>query len=299
MGRVKSRSVLVSCFVAVAACQTRPLNTVPRVARIAPALTVPSKAPDAAAYEPFGETVGLRVGGLVTSAIDTSASLGVRGTARGTEFDFERELGMEKTTESFRADLHWRIDRNDRIDVGYFDLTRSGSRTIGRDIEWGDVTFPIGTTVSSFVDTRIMPVRYSHSFVASRSVDAGLGLGVYYMELDTGLSGTALGVSESFDTPVPLPVVSAHVAWEFLPRLQLVGLLQAFYVDLEGTGTIEQLRGRVIDATVGVEFAVHDNFGIGAGGNYFEIAVDTTTTRLDFEFDYGYTAAMLYLFLEI
>jgi hypothetical protein len=74
--------------------------------------------------------------------------------------------------------------------------------------------------------------------------------------------------------------------------------LQAFYVDLEGTGTIETLRGRIIDATVG-EFAAHDNFGIGAGLNYFEIAVDTKSRRLDFEFDYDYAALLVYLSVEI
>jgi hypothetical protein len=286
---------------ALAACQTPPHANTRLVDEHALAFAPPveAKQEPAPTYEPFGERFGLRVGGLVASSIDTTASLGVRGSTAGTDFDFERELGLAKQTESFRADAHWRFDRRNRIDVGYFNLTRSAERTLQRDIEWGDVTFPVGTTVSSFLDTRIIPVRYSHSFVATRTVDAGLGAGVYYMDLRTGLAGSASGISESFSTPVPLPVVSAHFAWEFLPRLQLVGLAQAFYIDVNGTGRIQSLRGRVIDATLGVEYAAHDNFGIGAGVNYFQIAVDTATQRLDLNFDYDYVALLVYVYLDI
>jgi hypothetical protein len=282
----------------VAACQSRPPSPVPRLesASTVPTVVEPQQDPP---YAPFGERFGLRAGGIVASAINTSAELGVRGTARGTEFNFERELGLAEETDSFRADAYWRFDRRNRIDAGYFNLSRTGSRTLQRDIEWGDVTFPVGTTVSSFLDTRIIPVRYSHSFVATDTVDAGLGFGIYYMELNVALTGSALGLSESFDTPVPLPVLSAHAAWEFLPRLQLTGLVQAFYIDLEGTGTIEKLRGRVIDATVGVEWSALDHFGVGAGANYFEIAVDTNTQRLDFTFDYDYVALFVYAFVKI
>lgn len=297
---VMPRSAPLLLAVAFAACQSQPPALVPLPeAVVAVPTLVEAKQEPAPQRTAFGETFGLRAGGLIASAIDTSAELGVRGTARGTEFNFERELGLAKETDSFRFDAYWRIDRRNRIDAGYFNLTRTGSRTLQRDIEWGDTTFPVGTTVSSSLDTRIIPVRYSHSFVATDTVDAGLGLGIYYMELNVGLTGSALGLSQSFDTPVPLPVLSAHAAWEFLPRLQLVGLLQAFYVDLEGASTIERLRGRVIDATAGLEYSPLDNLGIGAGVNYFEIAVDTNTKRLDFTFDYDYVALFVYVSLKI
>lgn len=281
--------------IASAACQAPIPSTSPSTAWS----TQARQPAPATTHKAFDERFNLRVGAITAAQFDTEASLGVRNTNVGTSIDFEDDLGLANSTESLRIDAFWRFDRRNRIDVGYFDLTRSGSRTTTREIEWGETTFPITSTVSSYLDTQIIPVRYTHSFVAEDDLDFGLGVGVYYMELAAGLRANSLGIGQSFDSPVPLPVVAMHASWEFLPYLQAFGTVQAFYVDLQAIGEIDELRGRIVDATLGLEYELCDNASLGAAVNYFDMDVDTTTTRLALDVSYEYVAVFVFFSLRI
>lgn len=246
----------------------------------------------------FSDRFCLRVGAIAASQVNTEASLGVTGTSVGTRVDFEDALGLSSRTDSFRIDAYWRFNRANRIDVGYYDFKRSGSKTLSREIEWGGVTYPVSATVSSFFDTQIIPVRYTHSFIAEDDLDIGLGLGFYVMSLDAGIRTSGLGLSQTFTTPLPLPVIAVHATWEFLPRLQLFGTLQAFYVDLKAIGGIDHLQGSILDGTLGLEFEATRNVGIGAAVNYFALGANAAKNNLELDFDYDYSALFVFMALK-
>lgn len=107
---------------------------------------------------PFDETVGLRAGSMFASAFNTEASLD-SSLGIGTSVRLEDELDMADNADSFRADLYWRIGRRHRIDLGWFDLERSGTRTIDSEIRWGELEFDVGATVTAELQSEVIPLR--------------------------------------------------------------------------------------------------------------------------------------------
>src|SRR5262249_49198940 len=76
----------------------------------APDLQIEQGAPataSPAARRAFGETFGLRLGGLLTSAITTETTLDVTTARNGASVGFEDELGLSSETTSFRVDGYW------------------------------------------------------------------------------------------------------------------------------------------------------------------------------------------------
>lgn len=264
----------------------------------------------AARLGPFDETVGLRLGSMYASSFDTEASLD-SDLGIGTSVRLEDEFDMDDNTDSFRADLYWRLGRRHRIDIGWFDIDRNGTRTIERDIRWGELEFDVGASVTAELQTDVIPLRYTYYVLAGEDHELGLGLGIYGMLLQarmrgqvtasSGGSGGGVTVedSQSFYTPVPLPVISMQGGWAFADRFRAVGLVQYFYVDLEtNIGSLDEVEGSTIDASLGVEYDATDNVCIGASVNWFRFDAMTRAEPLELELEYAFTGLFLYLGLR-
>ncbi len=61
----------------------------------------------------------------------------------GTEINFDETFGIGDF-DRFRVDGLWRINDRHLIRGMYFENNRSGTRTIDRDINFGDETYPVG-----------------------------------------------------------------------------------------------------------------------------------------------------------
>ena len=48
-----------------------------------------------------------------------------------------------------------RLGERWRLQFEYYDLNRSATKTITRQIDWGDTTFPIGATINTKFDSTI------------------------------------------------------------------------------------------------------------------------------------------------
>lgn len=262
----------------------------------------PAAAPAAqatATRQPFGERFGFRLGGFLASSFDTTASLDLAGTNFGTELDFEDVFGLERETEAFRVDTYLRFGRAHRLDVGYFKLERDATRAVNREIVWGDLTIPIGFDVKSFLDTDILQARYTWYPVRGRNYELGIGGGIYGMDLSVGLAVNTLNAATTWSTPLPLPVISVQGAWEFVPRLQLVGSAQLFYLELESAGPIEELQGGILDLNLGLEYDLFDHVGLGASVNYFQLEVEAEKSGLALDLEYEYVGLFAYMVVKI
>jgi hypothetical protein len=248
---------------------------------------------------PFGETFGARVGGMLVGTYKTEATLDVTGTNVGTKVNFEDELGLAGQGGAFRADAWFRPGQRDRIDVAWFKLDRSATRTIDRDINWGGEVIPVNASVTGDLSTDILQLRYTYYFFENDDFELGAGLGIYGMNVGASLRAEAVGVNESFKTPVPLPVVGLQGAWAFAPRWQVLGAGQFFFMKLDNVGSTDEINGGVIDVLLGVEYEVMDKVGIGTCYDYFKVHAGAIRNRLDFDFDYGYSAVFVYLTVKI
>lgn len=256
---------------------------------------------------PFDETVGLRAGSMFASAFNTEASLD-SSLGIGTSVRLEDELDMADNADSFRADLYWRIGRRHRIDLGWFDLERSGTRTIDSEIRWGELEFDVGATVTAELQTEVIPLRYTYNILAGDDHELGLGLGVYGMMLRASMKGQVsagsggsgtLEDSQTIRSPVPLPVFSVQGGWAFADRFRAVGLLQVFYIELKNDiGELDEMQGSIVDASLGVEYDATDNVCIGTSVNWFRFDAMARNEPLELEVKYDFTGLFLYLGLR-
>lgn len=256
---------------------------------------------------PFDETVGLRAGSMFASAFNTEASLD-SSLGIGTSVRLEDELDMADNADSFPADLYWRIGRRHRIDLGWFDLERSGTRTIDSEIRWGELEFDVGATVTAELQTEVIPLRYTYNILAGDDHELGLGLGVYGMMLRASMKGEVsagsggsgtLEDSQTFRSPVPLPVFSVQGGWAFADRFRAVGLLQVFYIELKNDiGELDEMQGSIVDASLGVEYDATDNVCIGTSVNWFRFDAMARNEPLELEVNYDFTGLFLYLGLR-
>ena len=109
---------------------------------------------------------GLFVPKTTTEARLTSATLGA-----GAIISFEDTLGIEESKEVPGFMARWRINHRWRVEAEYFQLNRSATRAINRQVEWGGAVFPINAQVQTnfdFSDLRVS-AGYRSSVPRTRS----------------------------------------------------------------------------------------------------------------------------------
>jgi len=101
-------------------------------------------------WERFSLNLG---GGIVYMKSDVR--IGSQST--GISVNLEDALGLDTNMVVLRAEGIARLgdSRRHRLDFGYFDLSRSGTKTLGRDITIGDTVYPTGTTVDTEFDMKL------------------------------------------------------------------------------------------------------------------------------------------------
>ncbi|UUW08221.1 hypothetical protein NLG42_19190 [Flavobacterium plurextorum] len=71
---------------------------------------------------------------------NTQIEVGTNNGNRATEIDLEDDLGFSKSSSSFMGTFDWRISRRSRLGFEFFSLNRSSSKTLQKDINFGDHT---------------------------------------------------------------------------------------------------------------------------------------------------------------
>ncbi len=146
-----------------------------------------------------------------------------------TIIDFDR-VGLKETDSSHWLSMTWRSDKsrwgawfgNWRYDV-------NGARTWENEIQVPDgPLIPVGAWVESEFDATWYILEATYSIFRTETVDAGLGIGVHTVNVDTRLTAQVNVGEEQVEvvqgdlkTLAPLPNVLAYVHWEFLPRWDL------------------------------------------------------------------------------
>lgn len=208
---------------------------------------------------------------------------------RGTDIDLEHDLGLRKSDTVFRVDGYWRFAEKHRFDFSAFDLSRSSSKQIGREIIWGDTTYPVSSTVKTDLDLTIYKAAYTWMFLKRDRSFLGVTAGLYVADLSATLS-TSGGVNlESNDLTAPLPVIGVRGEYQFADRWALRGSGEIFAVDY---GDYE---GSLYDVFAGLDFSVTKTIAIGVGINAVELDVGVTKSRFQGDISWQYEGALAYL----
>ena len=219
-----------------------------------------------------------------------STTVGVSAGAVGTDIDMEDFLGIKSESNIARLDGHYSFSRKSRLDFSYYDIRRSGGRTIDHDIDFGGTTFPAGSAVNARFDTQIIKLAYRYNFVADYRTVLGASFGVHTMGIDTELDSNALSLQEEFKATAPLPLLGLHFAYALDRKWKLALDYEVLQFD------IGDYRGFVDDSRLSIEHDTFEHFGWGIGLNSFSINGEIDGNgNSSADLKYGYEGIVVYL----
>lgn len=229
--------------------------------------------------------------GMTRMDADGVYNLGLPDRPPLTLINFDR-VGLKETDSSHWISVTWRSARS-RWGLWFanwrYDVT--GSR-LWQD-EWrlpNEQTIPVGAEVRSDFDADWYVAEATYSLVQTSKLDAGIGLGIHSVDLDTSLTaevelgdGRAEVVHVNLDTLAPLPNVLAFLYWKPSSRWDFVARYGWFGLD------VSKYSGRMTNSHLIVSYALGDRTSLGVGYQYVHLDVDVDEDRYtqiyDVDFD--------------
>lgn len=218
------------------------------------------------------DKLGFSLGGYVVD-FRTDAAAGF-GTVVGTVIRLEDDLSVEDNKSTFRLGGFHRFGTRHGLEIGFFDLKRSGSTVIDEQIEFNGIVYDVGAQVDSEFDVRVFKAAYRHSLVNNGKTEAGFSAGLSTYWFDLLLDGEATieegrqtveQVRTETDILAPVPIVGMFIHHAITPKWIL--RMRAQFFDLD----VGDLAGRLVDTEITFDYFFSRHFGIGLGGNTTDI----------------------------
>ena len=235
------------------------------------AIALGGTAAAAAEGPPLLDRFSFTVGSFFTS---TDTDLRFDGFDRiGDRFNFERNLAFDDSETLLRFNAEFRIKRRHLIRLGFYDLTRSATTVLEREIDFGEVTFPVSADVEAFFDTRVMELSYTYWLVLKDKAAFGLAAGgVNFFSFDVGL-GTTGGqielIEQEASTDVPVPLFGLEVRYAVAPKLRLRA--SGRLISVSGIGSYS---GSIVDLGADLEYRAFGNVGFGVAFSSISLDVE-------------------------
>src|SRR3954452_4915281 len=157
----------------------------------------------------------------------------------GANIDVENALGMTTSKSVPVAMARWRINPSWRVEAEYFQLNRSGSKQIDRDIQWGDTVYPVNAVVNSRFDFSDLRVSAGYAFFKRPDKEVGVGFGLHVAQYDVSLSANG-SATESSAVTATLPVFSVYSQFALTEHWALAARMDRFvlrYQSFDGSVT--------------------------------------------------------------
>jgi hypothetical protein len=188
--------------------------------------------------------------------------------ADGSEIDLEKDLNLNTNLTAFQLDAFYQFSAHHRLVLTYVPWKRERSATINREIQWGDVTYEAGATISTHEKAQLVNLIYKYSFFNNGKVTFGLNGGISTLWTDFSLAGqgtisgggTVSGtIKESKQVIFPIPVIGAHFDM-LLTRRLLWRVDDNFFA-----ASISGYDGNLNELTTSVAYFLTEHIGVGGG----------------------------------
>ena len=226
--------------------------------------------------------------GVFVTNRDSKTQLDGQIPNSGTPVDLENDLGFDKSDTVFRVDGVFRFNEKHRIDFSAFDLSRSASKQIQKDIEWNGEPFPIDTVVDASLDLNIYKVAYTWSFLRRDKGYLGATAGLYVADVGTSLAAESIGRSSSGGVTAPLPVFGLRGQYDLAEKWSLRGSAEIFAIEYG------DFSGSLYDLYAGVDYQLFERMAVGLGINSVNLNVGVTKGNFDGDLDWQYDGGLLF-----
>jgi len=206
----------------------------------------------------------------------------------GTDVDLEADLGLEKSDSVFRIDASYRFAPKHQITFSVFDLSRTASREIQKEIRWQDSVFLINTIVDTDFDLAIYKIDYTWRFMQRDQGYLGVTGGLYIADFSIRLSAPTTNQQEVSDATAPLPVIGLRGAYNFSEKWLFRADGEIFFFEYG------DWDGSLYDVYAGVEYKLFEHMGIGIGVNAVKMDLGVTKPDLAGKLVFQYEGALVF-----
>jgi hypothetical protein len=224
----------------------------------------------------------------------TNGNIRLDGTAGvvsiGTSIDWERDLGGETSMTVPRIDGYYRFAPKHRVDFSWYKVDRNGTIFTQRVIDFGDVSFPVGTPIESKLDTETTKIAYTYSFYRTPEIETALSVGVHVTKMEASLQSAGLGLAESNSVTAPLPVIGFRLDYAVTPKWWMRTKYELFFLD-----SVDKYKGSLSDFTLAVEHRTFQHVGFGFGLDRNSLDVEVTDATKQGAFSSVLSGLMLYV----
>jgi hypothetical protein len=227
------------------------------------------------------------LGGFMPTS-STSAQLNSSGGGVGAVVNFEDLLGMQSQKGVPVGMARIRFAQRWRVEAEYFELNRTGVKSIERDISWGDVVYPVGTNVNSKFDFSDARVSVGYSFFKTVDKEVGAAFGLHVARYNASLTAPAVG-TQGGATTAPLPVLSLYGAFALTDHWAVTARLD--YLSL----SYEQYKGGINSAGIDVLYQPFKHIGLGLGFRSLFLNLETQADNWKGKIDQSFQGPIAYV----
>jgi hypothetical protein len=218
------------------------------------------------------------------------SNLRLQATAQGTDVEMEKDLGLNRDVTTFFADFQWRISRRSHIGFSYYNIYRSATHTLQRDIIVEDSTYPANSTAYSFLNTNIYQFSYGYSIFSKPTFEAGVFIGAHVLNTRTGISevGNSSGLykENNFGFTTPLPDLGIWGDWALTKRLAVGANVSYFALTLNSTS------GKLTAFTLNFMYRLIDQLDLSLGYSGLDFKVDVIKNDVSGFLKWGYNGPL-------
>jgi len=216
-------------------------------------------------------------------------------SGEGTEVNWEDSFGGGDATR-FRVDGAWRFADRHKVRGMWFNFSQTRSAEFNREVNWGDVTFPVDATIEGLYEFDIYELAYEYAFLRRENLELSGSFGLHLAqfkvrlsaEVDTGSGSGTREIGDEGKLNAPLPVIGGRAIWRISGDFWLDAMIQFFALEYEN------VDGRLIDTRIGVLWQPKDWGGIGIGYNRFDMDVDVHRERFTGKIDWIYDGPQIF-----
>jgi hypothetical protein len=228
----------------------------------------------------------ISLGGYTLARNESEMSLTERTFGAGISISPEDTLGLETEQTVFRLDGQYRFNPEHSLSFSWYSISSDGTKRVEEEFDWMDengdpITIPVGARVDTQLDYDIYKIGYLWSFYHSSKVELAAGLGLHITRIAVGLQAetTSSGIdARDASVTLPLPVLSFGLSYNVSNKLSWYLKSETFSIELEDwTGTYN-------DNSLGVEYRLVKNVGVGIGlaGNTLKVSQETEEYKFVF-----------------
>ncbi|WP_116812836.1 hypothetical protein [Steroidobacter cummioxidans] len=233
--------------------------------------------------DPFDHRFSISAGAFWPE-VDTTVKANGTGSFGliGTTIDLESDLGLADSDTLYTGGMTWNFGRRHSLDLLYFELGRTATKTIDHTINFRGQSYPLQTSIHSLFRTDVARLSYYFAFIADDRQRLTGQFGVHYTKVKADLDAATGSIRAEADSDVPLPVIGLGYQRRLGNSFLFDANVQIFRLEFD------DLSGSLNNGSANFYWGPTQHFSIFVGYDYYSMNVDARKEHWNGSFDFRY-----------